>query len=360
MKNALIVLLLLISNITKSQVIADVGVDTMYVTDFSLTTIDEMQLPLNGKYQLKIPVFNKSITEQVPLGTCKIKIGLGSKLILDPIFDLLNSEASQYFSWTSELNSGQIQITGDLKQNLPSNFFDTLSFDVIGSIEGLSTVTTNFLISNHNSPINLSDNDPVNNSTFLPYRIIVPVPVTFTSINAYKNKCNIDVLFTAEREYDVIKYEIETSKNGTNFTKVGTVNANQAINYNYSFTLNSLLTAPTIYIRIKSIDRDGQYQYSTTKAVNGQCIEPLTINLYPNPLPSNNVAIIKALTGNFNGNYTVTLYDAIGKQLQSQQYKENNTTQIKFPVLNIPAGTYLLRIISINNPTQQFQVLIKK
>lgn len=359
MRNILLIVLLLIFQKTNSQIIADIGVDTMFVADVTNNKIDELQLPLNGKYKLKVPIFNNSLN-QVPLGTCKIKIGLGSKFILDPFFDLLSSEANEYFNWTSELNSGQIQITGDLKGNLPPLFFDTLSFDIIGNIEGLSTVTTNFLISNHNSTLNLSDSDPQNNSTFLPYRIIVPVPVTFTSLQAYKTLCTVNVIFTAEREYDVTQYEVEASKNGINYTTVGIVNANQSIHYEYNFSLNNTISATNLYIRIKSIDRDGQYQYSTTKVINGECKETLKINAYPNPITANTTCTIKAIAGNFNGSYQIHLYDAVGKLIKKEVYQNVFTKALQFNVADIPSSVYLLKIISINNPSEQFQILLKK
>lgn len=361
MKNILLFVFFILNTKAFAQVIADVGVDTMYVTDFSSIKIDENLLPLNGKYQLKIPIFNKSIVNQVPLGTCKIKIGLGSKLILDPSFNLQNSKASEYFDFTSTLNSGQIQITGDLKQALPINYLDTLSFDVIGNIQGISTITTNFLISNHNSSITLSDSDPINNSTFLHYTIIIPVPVNFTSINAVKNKCSITVLFTAEREYEVIKYEIETSKDGINYTKVGTVEANQNIRYSHIFMLTASNIATTIYIRVKSLDRDGQYQLSATKQINGQCTTGLQILAYPNPIITNHVCNIKAITGNFTGNYQVFLYDELGNIISTKNYSVTHATELIFPLLTtLPSSMYLLRVINTNDLSQEYKILLRK
>lgn len=367
MKKNLLLIALVFSIKSYSQLsttFANPGVDSAVITNITDIKIDEYRLPLGGTYRLKIPLSNSSNTGEVPLGSCKIKIGLGSKMVLSPFFDLLSSATSQYFIWTAGLTSGQIQIEGELKKPLPANYFDTLSFDVVGSLAGVSTTTVNFLITNHNTTTILSDEDPTNNYSFLSYQIIVPdggpVPVTFTSLSATKNNCTVSILFDAEREINTKKYEVECSKDGILFNKLGEINANNSIHYSYNFDINSSIANKYLYYRIKSLDLDGRFQYSQTKVIDGLCSALLSIKVFPNPVNDQASISIRANSGLFNGKYKVYLYDATGKLMNSNNYQFLNTSGFDFPLTKIAGGQYLLKIVNQADTAETFSVMIQK
>ena len=347
-----------------STIFANPGVDSAIVSSVDDIKIDENRLPLGGTYRLKIPVSNSSNSGEVPLGSCKIKIGLGSKLVLSPFFNLLTSASSQYFAWTSGLVSGQIQIAGELKKPLPANFFDTLSFDVVGSLTGISTATVNFLITNHNTTIILSDENPTNNYSFLAYQIIVPdgapVPVTFTSLSAIKDNCTVSILFGAEREINIKKYEIECSKDGILFSKLGEISAKNLIHYSYNFDINKSIACKYLYYRIKSLDLDGRFQYSQTKVIDGLCTATLSIKVFPNPVNEQSFISIKANTGIFNGNYIVNMYDATGKLVVTNNYNLINAGAFDFHLPKIASGQYLIKILNQAVTAETFSLMIQK
>jgi hypothetical protein len=361
MKKLFTIIILVISFKSYSQVIADPALTTMGVITFDGTPVNEYELVLDNTYRLKIPIYNKNQKRALPAGTCNIKIGLGSKMTLSPAFNLLNVNTSQYFDWTANFYGGQFQLTGDLKATLPANFRDTAYFDIIGNIAGVSTVTNNFLITNHNTNVILSDEDPTNNTTFLPYVVITPVPVTFSSLSAIKKGCNIDILFVAESELNVNKYEIETSKDGIHFNKIGETQANNRINYRYSFNLSNINSASLLYFRIKSLDRDGRFQYSQTKTVNGICADKLSLELFPNPVHQEKLISIKAATGIFEGDYEVRLYDAVGKLLDVNRYTLSNTPNLNYNIRqSLATGGYVLRVVNLNDSREYFNMQVLK
>ena len=320
-----------------SQVIADPSIDQVSFTNISGSAIDDT-LPLGYVALLNVPIRNQSTTNALPAGSCKIKIGLGSKMVLDPAFDLNLVNTSQYFMWTAELNSGQVQITGELIADLPANFSEVTKFNVQGSILEYSTVTSNFLITNHNCTLILSDGDPANNSSFRPYKIIppVPVPVNFTSLFAVKKDCSVEVSFSTENEINVKNFQIEISKDGIHFNKAGSVSAANLVNYKFQFPITAAVSSPVLYLRIKSVDNDGTYKYSITKMLNAECKGKISMSIYPNPVVANNEFVtVKASGGLLNGKYKATLYDVTGRLISVKEFNFVNQQQFNYSLGNV-------------------------
>jgi hypothetical protein len=94
------------------------------------------------------------------------------------------------------------------------------------------------------------------------------LPATFLQFNTVnKNKADI-ITWTTARETDVNYYEIQRSNDGTNFSVLGTVSANNSKGNNqYQFTDNQPLKG-TDYYKILIVDRDGKKHASPVMTVN--------------------------------------------------------------------------------------------
>jgi hypothetical protein len=361
MKQFFIGCLLLLALGSYGQATADPALNQINITDNAGIDINEFALPLSGIYTLQVPILNLNTTTGLPAGTCKVKIGLGSKLVLDPDFNLANTNTSNFFSWTAVEQGGQVQITGDLVANLPANYNVTLTVRVKGSVLGNSTITTNFLVTNHNTPITLSDENPSNNTSFMPYTITLPVPVDFTGITARREACNINVQFAAENEINVARYEIEASKDGINYNKIGQLPANRSINYQYLFALSPATEAPVLRIRVKSVDLDGKLQYTPVVTVKANCSGDLAVQLYPNPLPQQKTRLtIEAVSGQMNGATTIVLLDATGRVLRTSMVNLVNAQQFNYDTGVLPAGQYILKLHNINAAEQPVVLRFQK
>lgn len=346
MKNLFITSLLFLTIQSYAQVIADPATNTLQITNLVNDPLSSSSIPNGTTINLKIPILNLNTSNALPAGTCKIKIGLGSKLIMDPAFDLAGIMAGNYFLWTSETSGGQVQVTGSLISQLPANFSSTANLRVMGSLAGSSTITTNFLVTNHNSQVTLSDENPSNNNAFLAYSIITPVPVTFTKISATNKLCGIDVNFSTEKEIQVLKYEIEVSIDGIHYSKKGELPAANSPNYSYHFSLNDSTTANSLYIRIKSVDRDGKFQYSRSAAVSGKCDGAFEISIYPNPVAKNKEVQINTKAGIFNGDYSILVYNIQGGLVARDVISLTNTRQFSYSIRNLVAGKYFIRLLA--------------
>lgn len=349
MKTIFFIFLLMLSLMSKGQVIADPAVSQIGVVNVANIHIDAYTIPLDDVIKLNVPVYNLNLVNSLPDHSCKVKIGLGSKMILDPQFDFSSLPSSSYFDWTSEFVSGQVQITGILKANLPANFSNIVTFDVKGSILGNSTVTTNFLVTNNNATYILSDENPANNNSFLSYAVTVPLPVTFTGLNVINRGCTINVNFSTEREINVSTYNVELSKDGVNFVNTGQLAAANQVNYRHSFAITEAITAPVVFIRIKSVDKDGRLQYSGAKSVKGLCENEWAVEIFPNPGERGiTKAIVRSRQGSFNGRYVIALSDMAGKLLILKEINLANTSQFYFDTGNLSAGQYLINMRNRN------------
>ena len=353
MKNILLPALLFYSLSGRGQIIADPALTQISAISLGSLPLDVTNLSMDSIIKLKVPIYNKNLINGLPSGTCKIKIGLGSKIELVAGFNLTIINTNAYFNWTATVTGGQQQITGDLIAPLPANFSDTAVFIVQGKIAGNSTITTNFLVTNHNTVINLSDENPANNNSFLAYTIIPTqiIPVTFTKVQAINEACNIRVNFDAENEINVDRFEVEISKDGINFQKAGQLSANGRIHYNISIAITDNLKAAQLFVRIKSLDKDDKFKYSETRKVSGVCEDTKgTLLLFPNPANAEtNKLSIKMNNGMFNGKYNLSLIDISGKTLSKINQLLLNVTQFTYEIKSFPAGQYILNISNKEN-----------
>lgn len=111
------------------------------------------------------------------------------------------------------------------------------------------------------------------------------LPVTFLGINAKKEVNNtVSIKWDVADEVDVRGYEVEKSTNGATFTKVGFVAANGKPAY--SFT-DGAMTEGVVYYRVKNVDLDGKYKYSSVVKLNGKSNTSSTVlKAFPSPAQS--------------------------------------------------------------------------
>lgn len=170
------------SNAQRASVTADAKLGIISLVDDFGIAINANEITADKVIKLKVPVQSDNHGKALPAGSAKIKIGLGSKLALDPTFSISSVELSNYFAWSFSDNGGQVQICGELVNALPASVTDVvLTFKVKALAKGNSTITANFLVTNHNGAIILSDENGDNNASFLAYRVaekvIAPLPL---------------------------------------------------------------------------------------------------------------------------------------------------------------------------------------
>jgi hypothetical protein len=184
-----------------------------------------------------------------------------------------------------------------------------------------------------------------NFSPFVVGELATVLPVTLRGINASIKAAGIEINWTVENEISIDSYEIERSKNGYDFTGIGSVNA--ANRNSYSFTDATVLTG-VFYYRIKIISADRSFKYSYI--INVKQSNNAEINIYPNPVA--NTIFINGL----KKNVTISLVNTAGQVV----LKQNTTSNIvSLDVSRFKAGIYTIQIVGEDEKLSN-KILIKK
>ena len=169
----------------------------------------------------------------------------------------------------------------------------------------------------------------------------LPVELSHFEAQPFGNKDALLDWRTAS-EINTSHFEVQRSTNGKNWEWIG-----EQVAVGNSFDLNSYAfkdadvflsetLTTTFYYRLKIIDKDGAYEYSSIRNVTfkEESAEALSFNIFPNPTSDYlNVELPQ------RGVYLLELYDLQGRKILTES---NN----RFLQLNqIPAGNYMLRVL---------------
>lgn len=144
----------------------------------------------------------------------------------------------------------------------------------------------------------------------------------------------------AETNFKV--FEIERSIDGIHYYKIGEITGQNLSRYN--FTDRQLPAASVVYYRLKMIDIDGKFHYSSNAIVRiNNNISDIVI--YPNPTSQ---GINIKLTERLLAGSQLMVFDASGRKVKEQAVRANEVN-INVDVKQLTQGKYFIRI---NNPSQ--------
>ena len=170
------------------------------------------------------------------------------------------------------------------------------------------------------------------------------LPLEFISFDITNSEEYIDLNWSTTNEINTEKFIIERSSNSINFTHVGTTESNnksETINtYNFKDYYPS---TETTYYRLKQVDLDGKFSYSSIKSINRNNEEQTTI--YPNP--GNGLFTITA-------NSPLSIKDCTGRLVyESFIQNENEKITKTIDLSHLTSGVYFVYFQSNNNQTIQ-------
>lgn len=173
------------------------------------------------------------------------------------------------------------------------------------------------------------------------------LPVLFSRFDAKSVNAGVALTWNVEAELNVKSYEIERSNDGRNFTHIGSVLANGQSAY--SFTDNKPVA--TGFYRIKVVDVDGKYMYSTIVSLRGG---RTIVALRAYPMPVQNTFTIQHSTANSNS--VIQISGADGRLIQSI-IPSAGSQQTKVDLSTANAGLYLIRFDNGNGEIQTLKVM---
>jgi hypothetical protein len=196
--------------------------------------------------------------------------------------------------------------------------------------------------------------DLEDNSGALAFRVTVgTLPVHFISVKATRQGSGVEVQWNIAMEENVLKYVVERSPDGRNFTDAGSVYASNQNSYSW---LDAQPLAGKNYYRIRAVDIDASVLYSSIVVVSMDQKEP-SVSIYPTVVENRQFNLRFENAG--KGTYTISAINAAGQNVFSKniiQTGGSSVETIKLPS-NMAAGVYRMRISGKDNAWTETVIL---
>ena len=163
----------------------------------------------------------------------------------------------------------------------------------------------------------------------------------------------------ATEEYNVKKYVVQRSADGSNFVDVGEVVSNNGAG-SYSYADQSPVSDYSFY-RVLAVDNSLKTLTSNVVRVVLESAGGIRANvrLFPNPSTNHTVQV------QFNqakiGNYRVRLVSSFGQQLYAGSIRLNDTNGVQ--MINLPSsvrpGNYMLSVIGDDGTTNTQMLMVQ-
>ena len=186
-----------------------------------------------------------------------------------------------------------------------------------------------------------------------------PVPVTFSSIRANRQRNDILVEWKVENELNIAHYDVEKSADGLNFSKVNETAARgngsgAAIQYNW---LDTNPFDGNNFYRIRSVGISNEAKLSQIVKVDMGKL-PASITVFPNPVREDGMLYI-GLSNQPAGVYQLALVNSTGQTMMKQSLNHAGGNSVYSIMMDkyVAHGNYLVNIAGNNNVKLTFKVV---
>ena len=181
--------------------------------------------------------------------------------------------------------------------------------------------------------------------------VTTPFPVTWLNFSGRKTDQNsVQLNWATTNEINNRYYEIERGINGIEFASIGKINAGNIPSSVQQYYYNDMKPyAGVNYYRLKQIDKDGRFTYSSVVRVITDK-KGASFVVYPNP--ATDVATVRMLSDLKEVSFR--LNNAIGQTVFQMSTSAVKTGQeVKIPVKELPKGVYNLTVTNENGRTTE-------
>ncbi|MEP7279421.1 MAG: Calx-beta domain-containing protein, partial [Bacteroidota bacterium] len=166
------------------------------------------------------------------------------------------------------------------------------------------------------------------------------LPVSLLKFEGAKQHAGVELKWTTEQEINTNHFEVQRSANGLNFETIGIVKSFGLTGGNI-YSMQDTRAGSVNYYRLKVVDNDGNYTFSTIIAIN---IAGLRQRIYVLNNPFSNI-IRLGFTNQPGERVTTRLMDGSGKLLQQNEFKHVvNSIEFNAPSY-LSKGIYLLEAV---------------
>lgn len=179
------------------------------------------------------------------------------------------------------------------------------------------------------------------------------MPVTLTYFKAAKEGGIANLAWATAEEVNNKGFEIQRSADARNWNIIGfvenqTEGGNSKGALSYDFKDASPMTG-TNYYRLKQIDLDGTYMYSSAVALRFDVVKG-AMSVYPNPVVNGRLS----LNLPHAGSYKASIYNVAGVEVM-----QANQSGDSLDIRNLRAGLYVVRIVYANGESHSKTFVVK-
>jgi hypothetical protein len=174
------------------------------------------------------------------------------------------------------------------------------------------------------------------------------LPLTLLDFYVIEAACTATLYWSSEQEKDVAHFDIEKKNADNIFEKIGTVAAkgnNHTVEH-YSFKDMHVSSGLNEY-RLRIVDVDSKYTYSSNTAFVSSCTGDDLITLYPNPAATSTNLLISTKN---DFTYSIKMIDIFGQTVYQTSVDVRNETKIlSIPIQHLATGIYNILITDGND-----------
>lgn len=156
--------------------------------------------------------------------------------------------------------------------------------------------------------------------------------------------CSAVLNWKTSAEVNTYSFVVEQSFDAVQFHEVATVLASGSpAGSNYSLTVPQL--SNVAYYRLKMKDRDGSYSYSPLLTCKTACDSRNSIQVYPNPVESNQPVNVRFTTA-YRGKAVFLILNSLGQRILAKNIVvTEGTNLVSTDVSGLASATYFIRLI---------------
>lgn len=188
-----------------------------------------------------------------------------------------------------------------------------------------------------------------------------PLPVSLVTFVGSVRESDALLQWTTSSELNNRGFEVERSFDGVTFKSIGFVKgagtSNRTVKY-ATTDRGAFANASLAYYRLKQVDFDGKYEYSSTIQLNKSVTGLQSVSLFPNPF-SDKLSI--TFTSSTDSKYEVAVLDLQGKTVHTETFNAVegiNEMKLSSALSELHAGFYVIQITS-SELTKTFKVMKK-
>lgn len=162
-----------------------------------------------------------------------------------------------------------------------------------------------------------------------------PLPVEFISFDATAKESKVVLNWSSASELNNDYFEIEWSNDGRSFESIGMIHGNgttSEVNH-YQF-LHSKPAAGVNYYRLKQVDFDGQFEFSSTKTAKIERVD--LVSIFPS-IANQEINILKP-----EGNCEVVIYYMNGQRVRT--INNDSSSLLRLDIGDLSQGSYIVMV----------------